>query len=248
MGSFRNTCEIFKRELKSYFDSPVAYVFLISFLVLIGFFTFAPFLGNYYENGQANLRPFFTWHPWVYLLLIPAVSMRLWAEEKRSGTMELLLTLPITTTQAILGKFLASWLFVLLALGLTFPIIITTAYLGDPDGGVIAAGYIGSAMLAGTYLAVGMLMSSMTRNQVISFVLSLVACLFLLLVGWPPFTKLLVRWDLNWLLVGANHLSVMTHYQSMQRGILDLRDIGYYVSMIAVMLFATNLLLQSRKS
>ena len=184
MDFIRNTKAILKRELQSYFESPVAYVFLVVVLILIGFLTF--FVSRYYENGQADLRTFFFWFPWVFLFFVPAAAMRLWSEERRSGTIETLLTLPISMPQAILGKFLAAWLFLGIAIALTFPIVITTAYLGAPDKGVIVGGYLGCGLLAGAYLAVGMLTSAMTRNQVISFVISLMLCLFLLLAGWPP--------------------------------------------------------------
>jgi ABC-2 type transport system permease protein len=246
MESVSNTMIIVKRELKSYFESPVAYVFLIAFLMLLGFFTFS--VSHYYEAGQADLRPFFFWHPWVYLLLVPAASMRLWAEERRQGTIELLLTLPVTLPQAIMGKFVAAWAFLALALALTFPVVITTAYLGNPDPGVIVGGYLGSILLLGTYLSVGMLASAMTRNQVISFVVSLLGCLFLLLAGWPPVTEMLVRWAPNWLVDAVAAFSVMPHFESIQRGVLDLRDVGYYLSVIVVMLFATHLALESRKT
>jgi len=242
----RTSWEIFKRELRSYFESPVAYVFLIVFLLLVGFLTFS--LSRYYEAGQADLRGFFMWHPWVYLLLVPAAAMRLWAEERRSGTIELLLTLPVTLTQAILGKFLAAWAFLAIGVALTFPIVITTAYLGDPDSGVIIGGYLGSVLLAGTYLSVGVWASALTRNQVISFVVAIVVCFFLLLAGWPPVTDLLVRWAPVEVVDAIAAFSVMTHFESLQRGVLDLRDLGYYVSMIAVMLFATHLTLESRKA
>ena len=242
----RNMLRIMKRELASYFESPVAYVFLVVFLMLLGFFTFS--VSNYYEAGQADLRGFFFWHPWVYLLLVPAASMRLWAEERKSGTVELLLTLPITMTQAILGKFLAAWLFLTIALALTFPVVLTTMYLGDPDLGVVWGGYIGCILLAGTYLSVGMLASALTRNQVISFVLSLVGCLFLVLAGWPPVTRMLIEWAPDWLVTGVASFSVMPHFESIQRGVLDLRDVGYYLSMIVVMLFATHLTIENRKS
>src|SRR5512132_104113 len=168
---------ITKRELYAYFTSPVAYVFLVIFLLLTGFFTFT--VGNFFERGEASLVSFFTWHPWLYLFLVPAAGMRLWSEERRLGTLELLLTMPITTWQAIVGKFLASWLFLILALALTFPVVITVCYLGKADMGVIFTGYVGSSLLAGGYLAVACLTSAMTRNQVISFILSVVVCFFL---------------------------------------------------------------------
>ncbi|MDA0982853.1 MAG: ABC transporter permease, partial [Proteobacteria bacterium] len=161
---------IAKRELGGYFTSPVAYVFLVIFLLLAGFFTFTA--GAFFERGEAGLSAFFAWHPWLYLILVPAVGMRLWSEERRAGTIELLLTMPVTTAQAIIGKFLASWLFLALALALTFPVIITANVLGDPDNGVIFTGYVGSLMLAGAYLAVSCMTSAMTRNQVVAFILS----------------------------------------------------------------------------
>src|SRR4026209_958747 len=171
--SVQNIKTIAKRELTGYFASPVAYVFIVIWLLLVGFFTFM--LGGFFEIGEASLaRPFFNWHPWLYLFLVPAAGMRLWSEERRQGTMELLLTMPITAWQAIVGKFLASWLFLIIALALTFPIVITISYLGDPDGGAVFAGYLGSACLAGAYLAVTCFTSALTRNQVISFILSVV--------------------------------------------------------------------------
>jgi ABC-2 type transport system permease protein len=251
MEFMNSTKAIFKRELRSYFESAVAYVFLIVFLMLTSFLTFG--VGRFYENGQADLRGFFFWHPWVYLILVPAVAMRLWAEERRSGTIELLLTMPVTLTQAILGKFLAAWAFLALALLLTFPVTLTTLYLGDPDLGVATTGYIGSLLLAGAYLAVGVMTSAMTRNQVISFVLAVVVCLFLLLAGWPPVTDFLVQAvqdhpSLQWLPHGVASFSFMSHYESVQRGVITLRDIAYYVSVIVFMLFATHLVLDNRRA
>lgn len=246
MESVTKMLQIMKRELQSYFELPVAYVFLTVYLMLIGFFTFG--VSRFYEAGQADLRAFFFWHPWVYLLLVPAASMRLWAEERNSGTLELLLTLPVTMTQAIIGKFLASWLFLVLALALTCPIVITTAFLGNPDMGVVWGGYLGCALVAGAYLSVGMLTSATTRNQVISFVLSVVACMFLVLAGWPPVTQMFAEWAPDWLVRGVAAFSVMPHFESIQRGVLDLRDFGYYMSVIVVMLFATRLALDNRKS
>jgi ABC-2 type transport system permease protein len=242
----RTTRAIVRREMISYFGSPVAYVFLIVFLALTGFLTFS--VGRYYENNQADLRMFFFWFPWVYLILVPAAAMRLWAEERRSGTIEMLLTLPITLAQAILGKFLAAWLFLAVALALTFPVIATTYYLGAPDPGVIAGGYCGSLLLAGGYLSVGLLTSAMTRNQVISFVLSVVICLFLLLAGWPPVTDILTRWAPAGLVHAVAAFSFMPHFESIQRGVLDLRDLVYFASMIVFMLFGTYLVLENRKA
>ncbi|MBU4286031.1 MAG: ABC transporter permease [Kiritimatiellae bacterium] len=246
MDSIRNTKAIIKRELASYFESPVAYVFMVVFLMLIGFLTF--FVSRFYESGQADLRGFFFWHPWMFLILVPAAAMRLWAEERRAGTIEILLTLPVTVTQVILGKFLAAWIFIGLIVALTFPIVLTTVYLGAPDRGAIIGGYIGSLLLAGAYLAVGMLTSALTRNQVISFVLSLVICLFLLLAGWPPVTDLMVRWAPEWLVRGVAAFSFMPHYEAFQKGVLDLRDFAYYFSVMIFMLFGTHLVLENRKA
>lgn len=251
MDMIQNTKAIFKRELKSYFESPVAYVFLVVFLMLTAFLTFA--VGRFYENGQADLRGFFFWHPWVFLILVPAAAMRLWAEERRADTIELLLTMPVTLSQAILGKFLAAWAFLTIALALTFPVFLTTLYLGEPDIGVALAGYAGSVLLAGAYLSVGVLTSAMTRNQVISFVISVVICLFLLLAGWPPVTDILVRiaqdhGHLEWLVEGVAAFSFMPHYESIQRGVISLRDLVYYASLIGFMVFATHLVLENRKA
>jgi len=246
MDFIRNTKAIIKRELASYFESPVAYVFMVVFLMLIGFLTF--FVSRFYESGQADLRGFFFWHPWMFLILVPAAAMRLWAEERRAGTIETLLTLPVTVAQVILGKFLAAWIFIGLTVVLTFPIVLTTVYLGAPDRGAIIGGYIGSLLLAGAYLSVGMLTSALTRNQVISFVLSLVICLFLLLAGWPPVTDLMVRWAPEWLVRGVAAFSFMPHYEAFQKGVLDLRDFAYYFSVMVFMLFGTHLVLENRKA
>src|SRR5512137_1905704 len=190
--AIRHIWTITKRELSGYFYSPVAYVFIVIFLLLNGFFTFM--LGGFFERNEASLAAFFMWHPWLYLFLVPAVGMRLWSEEQRTGTLELLLTMPITPWQAIVGKFLASWLFLALALVLTFPVVITVNYLGSPDNGVILSGYSGSWLMAGAYLAISCITSAMTRNQVVSFILSVVICLFLILAGFPPVINLLENW------------------------------------------------------
>src|SRR5450432_46664 len=198
---------IAKREMSGYFASPVAYVFIVIFLLLIGFFTFM--VGAFFDRGQASLMSFFAWHPWLYLFLVPAVGMRMWSEERRLGTIELLLTMPITPWQAIVGKFLASWLVLALALALTFPIVITVNYLGHPDNGVILASYAGSLMLSGAYLSVSAMTSAITRNQVVSFIVSLVICLFLSLAGWPPVTNMLTQWASPWFVEMIAAFSVM---------------------------------------
>ncbi|MFW5893657.1 MAG: ABC transporter permease subunit [Verrucomicrobiota bacterium] len=237
---------IIKRELASYFTSPVAYVFLVMFLVLLGFFTFM--IGNFFEIGQATLAPFFQWHPWLYLVLVPAVGMGLWAEERRSGSMELLLTLPVNPWQAIVGKFAAAWLFLALALALTFPMVCTVYYLGNPDGGVIATGYFGSFLLGGAYLAVSSMTSAMTRNQVVSFITSVVICLFLVLAGYPPVTDMLVQWAPAWLVDAVASFSVMSHYDALQRGVFSTRDLVYFVSIIVFALFLTSVIIRNRRS
>src|SRR5437016_13858769 len=196
MNAWANIKTITKRELGAYFSSPLAYIFIVIFLLLCGFFTF--FVGGFFERQEASLvRPFFDWHPWFYLFLVPAVGMRLWAEERRVGTIELLLTMPITAWQAIVGKFLASWLFLALALFLTFPLVMTVNYLGSPDNGVIFCSYVGCLLMAGGYLAISCITSAITRNQVVSFILSVVACLFLILAGFPPVTELLSKLNNN---------------------------------------------------
>jgi ABC-2 type transport system permease protein len=240
-----SACAIAKREWHSYFASPVAYVFIIIFLGLAGFFTFG--VSRFYEAGQADLQDFFFWHPWLYLILVPAVTMRLWAEERRSGTIELLLTLPVTPIQAIVGKFIAAWAFLLLALALTFPMVVTVFYLGEPDPGVIACGYVASALLAGAYISVGVFTSALTRNQVIAFIFAVVIGLFLLLAGYPPVTDLLAKFAPAWLVSLVAAFSFMPHFETMQRGILDIRDVAYFISVIAFMLFATHVVIENRR-
>ena len=241
-----NVKAIMKRELGSYFTSPVAYVFLVIFLLLTGFFTFT--VGNFFERGEASLVSFFTWHPWLYLFLVPAAGMRLWSEERRLGTLELLLTMPITTWQAIVGKFLASWLFLIIALALTFPVWITVDYFGSPDNGVILAGYVGSALLSGTYLAISSMTSAMTRNQVISFIVSVVICLFLILAGFTPVTDLLTRWASPLFVQTIAAFSVMTHFEGFQRGVIDLRDVVFFASVIGFALFATGVIIRGHRA
>lgn len=246
-GAMAHIKTISKRELSAYFASPVAYVFIVIFLLLAGFFTFMA--GGFFERGQANLNSFFVWHPWLYLFLVPAVGMRLWSEERRMGTMELLLTMPITAWQAIVGKFVASWLFLLLALVCTFPVIITVNYLGNPDNGVIFAAYVGSFLLAGSYLAVSSMTSALTRNQVISFILSVVISLFLILAGWPPVTRLLDQLTDNPRLVeSVAAFSVMTHFEGFQRGVIDIRDLVFFLSVIVFCLFTTGVIIRSHRA
>jgi ABC-2 type transport system permease protein len=241
--AIRNIKTIAKRELTAYFASPVAYVVIVIWLLLVGFFTFS--LGGFFEIGQASLaQPFFFWHPWLYLFLVPAVGMRLWSEERRLHTMELLLTMPISSWQAIVGKFLASWLFLVIALALTFPVVMTVTYLGNADGGEIITGYIGSALLAGGYLAVTAMTSAMTRNQVISFILSVVICFFLLLCGYEPVTRLLPE-----KIVGlVSGFSSLFHFANFQRGVIDSRDLVYFLSLIGFPLFLTGVIIRNLRA
>lgn len=233
---------IVRRELKSYFLTPVAYVFIIIFLVFASAFTF--YLGSFYERGQADLVSFFSYHPWLYLFLAPALSMRLWAEERRSGSIELLMTLPVTVWQMVLGKFLAAWAFMCIAIALTFPIWITVNYLGNPDNGAIVAAYVGSALMAGGFLAVGAFISATTRNQVIAFVLAVVACFLLLLAGYSLVLDLFVGWAPQPLVDGIASLSFLTHFESISRGVIDLRDIVYFALLIGASLYANAIILQ----
>lgn len=244
--TFGNIKAITKRELAGYFASPVAYVFIVIFLLLSGFFTFMA--GGFFERGQASLVSFFMWLPWFYMFLVPAVGMRLWAEERRVGTLELLLTMPITSAQAIIGKFLASWIFLVLALALTFPVWITVNYLGRPDNGAIVCAYVGGALMAGAYLAIACMTSAMTRNQVVAFILSVVVCLFLILAGWPPVTRLLDSLEWTWLSNLAAALSVMTHFEAFQRGVIDFRDLVFFLSLMGFALFTTGVILRSHRS
>lgn len=247
-SALANIWTIAKRELSGYFASPVAYVFIVIFLLLTGFFTFM--VGGFFERGEASLREsFFVWHPWLYLFLVPSVGMRLWSEERRLGTMELLLTMPITSWQAIVGKFAASWLFLALALVLTFPVALTVNYLGNADNGVIFCAYVGSWLLAGGYLAISCMTSAMTRNQVISFIVSVVLCLFLILAGWPPVTRMLeVLSESRRLVDAVAAFSVMTHFDGLQRGVLDTRDIVFFLAMIGFSLFTTSVIIRGHRA
>ncbi|MCF7853919.1 MAG: ABC transporter permease [Candidatus Pacebacteria bacterium] len=240
----RNVWTIAKRELAGYFMSPVAYVFIIIFLVLSGFFTFM--VSDFFATNEASLAPFFFWHQWLYLFLVPAIGMRLWSEERRSGTIELLLTMPITAGQAIIAKFLAAWVFLGLALILTFPMVITVNFLGNPDNGVIAAGYLGSFLTAGAYLSLSSLTSAMTRNQVVSFITAVVLCMFLLLAGWPPVTNM-VTWAPYWVIDTVAGVSVVPHYDALQRGVIAIRDLVYFASVMGFALFATGVIVHSRR-
>jgi ABC-2 type transport system permease protein len=237
---------VLKRELASYFATPVAYVFIVIFLVLASTFTF--YLGNFYERGQADLASFFTFHPWLFLFLVPALSMRLWAEERKSGSIELLMTLPIDVWQAVLGKFLAAWVFTGIAIALTFPIWITVNYLGDPDNGVILAAYIGSLLMAGGFLAVGSCISAATKNQVIAFILSVVACFVLLLAGFELVLDVFSGWAPQAVVDAVASLSFLTHFTNISKGVIDLRDLIYFALLIAACLYANTIVLHLKKA
>ena len=237
---------LFKRELRSYFATPVAYVFIVIFLVLMGTFTF--YLGGFYEQGQADLRAFFNFHPWLYLFLVPAIAMRLWAEERKSGSIEMLMTLPITPWQAVLGKYFAAWAFTAIALALTFPVWLTVNYLGDPDNGVVFAAYVGSLLMAGGFLAIGACVSAITRNQVIAFVLSIVMCFGFLLSGFPFVLDLFSGWAPQVVIDGIASLSFLTHFSNISRGVIDIRDLVYFGLLIGEFLYANTIVLQWKQA
>lgn len=232
----RAVAAVFRRELTGYFVTPVAYVFLAIFIALVGALTF--YFGGFYERGQADLGPFFGLHPWLYAFLVPALAMRLWAEEHESGTIELLLTLPLTTTQAVLGKFLAAWAFTLVALALTAPMWWTVNYLGEPDNGVIVAGYLGSALMAGGFLAIGGFASALTRSQVVAFVTAFVLSFLLLMAGYPLVLDAFRGWAPATVVDAIAALSFQAHFESISRGVVELRDLVYFAGMIVFFLFA----------
>ena len=237
---------IMRRELASYFATPLAYVFIFIFLVLANAFTY--YLGGFYEHGQADLDAFFTFHPWLYLFLIPAIAMKLWAEERKSGSIELLMTMPVTLWEAVLGKYLAAWIFTALALALTFPLWITVNYLGKPDNGTILAAYLGSLLLAGGFLAIGSCMSALTRNQVVAFILGVVACFVFLLAGFPLVLDLFKGWAPQPLIDAIASLSFLTHFESIVKGVIDVRDLLYFAMLIGFFLLATVIALDLRKA
>jgi ABC-2 type transport system permease protein len=242
----RNTLVLFRREFASYFATPLALVFIVIFLVASGALTFG--LGGFYVRGQADLAPFFNYHPWLYLLLMPALSMRLWSEERKSGTIELLMTLPVTPWQAVIGKFLAAWAVAGLALLLTFPIWITVNYLGDPDNGAIVTGYIGSLLVAGGMLAIGACFSAATRNQVIAFIVTVVVCFLFLLSGFALVLDAFSGWAPQPVVDAVASLSFLTHFGSIAKGVIDMRDLLYFAIVIGVWLIANALVLDMKKA
>ena len=237
---------VMKRELDSYFSTHLAYVFILIFLVLSGVFTF--YLGSFYERGQADLLPFFNFHPWLYLFLVPALSMRLWAEELKSGSIELLLTLPVTIVDAVAGKFLAAWIFAGISLMMTFPLWLTVNYLGDPDNGVIFTSYLGSWLMAGSFLAIGSCMSALSKSQVIAFILCGVVCLLFVLAGYPLVLNSIKTWVPLIVVDSVASLSFLTHFNSISRGIISLRDVLYFCSVQVVWLAATVVVINARRS
>ena len=240
------TFTVFRRELASYFATPLAYIFIVIFLVLAGALAF--FVGNFFDRGQADLQAFFNFHPWLYLVLIPALSMRLWAEERKSGTVELLLTLPIATGAAVVGKFLAAWAFAGIALALTFPFWLTVSYLGQPDHGVIVASYIGSFLMAGGFLAIGACLSALTKNQVIAFVLTAAICFLFTVSGSPIVLGMLQAWAPESLVSTIASFSFLTHFTAIIKGVIDLRDAVFFASVIGVFLLANVVLVDLKKA
>ena len=241
----RNVTTIFKRELYSYFATPVAYVFIVIFLALLG--ALACYVGGFFTSNQATLVTFFFYHPWLYLLLIPAISMRLWAEERKTGTVELLMTLPVSTTEAVLGKFLAAWAFAGIALTLTFPMWITVNVLGDPDNGVIVASYIGSLIMAGAFLAIGSCISALTKNQVIAFIVAATVCFLFTMSGLELVLNFFRLWAPDLVIDTVASMSFLTHFRAIARGVIDFRDVVFFGSLIAFFLFANVVAVDAKK-
>lgn len=237
---------IFRRELTAYFSTPLAYVFIVIFLVMNGIATFD--LGGFYLRGQADLQPFFNFHPWLYLFMIPALAMGLWSDERKTGTIELLMTLPVRLRDAVLGKFLAAWVLSGIALLLTFPIWITVNYLGSPDNGVILAGYIGSWLMAGGFLAIGSCMSALTRNPVIAFILTVAICFMFVASGSAIVLNLFSGWAPQILSNAIAALSFLTHFDAISKGVLDIRDILFFAVVIAAWLFASAIVIEIKKA
>ncbi|GGD56510.1 ABC transporter permease subunit [Lacimicrobium alkaliphilum] len=241
-----NVITLFRREFSSFFATPVAYVFILIFLMLSGVFSF--YIGNLYERGQADLLPFFNFHPWLYLFLVPAIAMRSWSEERKSGTIELLMTLPVTILEIMLAKFLAAWAVLGLALLLTFPLWLTVNYLGSPDNGIIIAAYLGSWLMAGAFLAIGICMSALTKSQVVAFILAIVVCFVFVLSGSSIVLDAFTGWLSPLLLDTLASFSFLTHFESMAKGVIALDDVGYFVIVIGVWLYAGLLAVEQKKA
>lgn len=241
-----NMPAIFKREFSAYFATPIAYVFIVIFLFMTGVFTF--YLGGFYQSNQADLEPFFRFHPWLYLFLIPAISMRLWSEERKSSSIELLMTLPISVADAVIGKFLAAWCFTGVALMLTFPMWLTVNYLGDPDNTVILAGYVGSLIMAGGFLAIGSCISAVTKSQVIAFVISVVLCFMFILSGFPLVLDFFQGWAPQIIVDAIASFSFLTHFTSIKKGVIDVRDVFYFFALMGFWLYATMVIIEAKKA
>jgi ABC-2 type transport system permease protein len=237
---------IYKREFTSYFVTPVAYVFIVIFLFLTGVFAF--YIGAFFETNQADLEPFFRFHPWLYLFLIPAISMRLWSDERKSGTIELLMTLPVSITDAVIGKYMAAWSFTAVALALTFPMWITVNYLGSPDNTVILASYIGSLIMAGGFLAIGSCISAFTKSQVIAFVVSVVICFMFILSGFPMVLDIFQSWAPQAVLDAIASFSFLTHFTSIKKGVIDIRDVIYFSALIIFWLYVNVVVIEAKKA
>ena len=241
-----NVWFITRREFSSFFATPVAYVFIAIFLMLSGVFTF--FIGNLYERGQADLIPFFNFHPWLYLFLVPAMAMRSWAEERKSGSIELLMTLPVSIDEAVLGKFLAAWFILALSLILTFPLWLSVNYLGQPDNGIILAAYIGSWLMSGAFLAISTCMSAFTRNQVVAFILAVVVCFLFVVSGSGIVLDAFEPWAGNLLLDTVASFSFLTHFEAMAKGVLAMNDVGYFLIIMVIWLYATLVVIENKKA
>ena len=244
--SFRNTWIIFKREFCAYFATPLATIFLVIFVALTGAFAF--YVGHFFDRGQADLGAFFLFHPWLYLLLVPAIAMRLWAEERKIGTIELLMTLPISPWEAILGKFLAAWAFIGLALALTFPMWITVNYLGAPDNGVILASYFGSFLMAGAFLAIGSCISALTKNQVIAFIVAAAISFLFVMSGYELVLNSFRAWAPSFLVTAVQSLSFLLHFEDITKGLIGLPTILFYLSLIVFALFANRIIIDLKKA
>lgn len=242
----RNIWTITKRELGAYFGTPLGYVFIVVFVALTGAFAF--YIGRFLERGQADLAPFFQYHPWLYLILVPAVAMRLWAEERKSGTIELLMTLPVSTTEAVVGKFLAAWAFIGVALILTFPMWITVNRLGNPDNGVILTSYLGSFLMAGTFLAIGSCISALTKNQVIAFIIAAVVCFLFVMSGYDIVLNVVRAWAPETLIRAIQSMSFLTHFEPITKGVISMPSLFFYLSLIATFLFANVVVVDQRKA
>ena len=242
----RNIAIIAKREITGYFTTPLAYIFIVIFLALSGAFAF--YVGGFFSREQASLVTFFLYHPWLYLMLIPAIAMRLWAEERKTGTIEILMTLPVSTSEAVLGKYLAAWGFVGIALALTFPMWITVNYLGDPDNGVIFAGYLGSFLMAGAFLAIGSCISALTKNQVIAFIVAATVCFLFTMSGLDLVLSFFRLWAPDVVVRTIASMSFLTHFAAVMQGVIDFRDIFFFVSLIAFWLFANIIVIDLRKA